>query len=74
VIDRTIEPMRLMSPTQRQPTAIANTTSRRVAFVNENRRCHRPVGGDIGGPESIHKAGDRDRTGDIQLGKLTFYR
>lgn len=21
-----------------------------------------------------HKAGDRDRTGDIQLGKLTFYR
>ena len=24
-------------------------------------------------PDSVGKAGDRDRTDDIQLGKLTFY-
>ena len=24
--------------------------------------------------DCIHGAGDRDRTGDIQLGKLAFYR
>ena len=36
-------------------------------FVTKSRRCHRVT-------SAADKAGDQDRTGDIQLGKLTFYR
>ncbi len=39
-----------------------------AAFVNEKDRRCQPM------TTAASKAGDQDRTGDIQLGKLTFYR